>query len=340
VSLLGIHVTNEHTAGEQIYHCRLFTSADPATISTIKSERVPTEAAIDMNSVKPLSVSVVIPTYERGQVLCDTVAMALGQDYPDFEVIVVDQSKDSPDGMKALVESSAGRLQYIKLPTPNLPAARNVGVRAAKGEIIVFIDDDIIIGVDYVASHVRNFLDPAVGAVMGVTLTRDGQSLPLTHFGLKRVFPDGTAQVTWVSGGNSSYRIRAIIEAGMSDERFTGTARCEDADLGVRVGHAGYKILFDPQIRLTHLEVPSGGCGNRAANRESLEEEHCRLVVFFCIKNATILGFGWVASDIWRMYRQYALTRPLLRDWTKFVTRQYLFAKTVGNAIRMCTEPL
>ena len=89
----------------------------------------------------------VIPTYQRGDVLADTISMALRQDYRNFEVIVVDQSPETPPRVRALLKASADRpLRYLRLSTPNLPGARNAGVRAATGEIIVFIDDDVVIG--------------------------------------------------------------------------------------------------------------------------------------------------------------------------------------------------
>src|ERR1700733_2038251 len=101
------------------------------------------------------SVSVIIATYNRGEVLCDTVAMALAQDYPDFEVIVVDQTPEPPAMVREFVKAAGDRLRYVRREIPNLPAARNTGIRIARGEIVVFIDDDVIIGPEYVTAHVR-----------------------------------------------------------------------------------------------------------------------------------------------------------------------------------------
>src|SRR5260221_14539982 len=94
------------------------------------------ESVIDVQSVKYMlkypSVSLVVPTYQRGEILSQTLIMALSQNYPDFEVIVVDQSKDVPESVKCLVNSSNGLLKYIRLSTPNLPSARNLGVATAR----------------------------------------------------------------------------------------------------------------------------------------------------------------------------------------------------------------
>ena len=269
--------------------------------------------------------------------------MALSQDYPNFEVIVVDQSLYVPDAVKRLIQAGGRPLNYIQLSSPNLPAARNVGVRAAKGEIIVFIDDDVVIRPDYVSSHAKHFSDPAVGGVTGFTLSANGArpdlESTLKHYGVKQRFADGTALVSWIVGCNASYRSRSIIEAGMCDERFTGTAWCEDVDLAVRVEHAGYKLLFDPQINLTHLELPSGGCGNRTTvNTDRQQDERSRLFLFFVIKNRKVLGSWKLCRSLWHGYRQYACNRRVITKWSRFLQEQRRFLRNLRLAAAMCGE--
>src|SRR5207244_1748293 len=99
-----------------------------------------------------MRVSVIIPTYNRGAVLCDTIAMSLDQTHSDYEVIVVDQTASVDSKVRAYIDSLGGRIQYCRLSKPNLPAARNAGVRLATGAIVIFIDDDVRIPRDYVAS--------------------------------------------------------------------------------------------------------------------------------------------------------------------------------------------
>jgi GT2 family glycosyltransferase len=294
-------------------------------------------------SLKPLSVSVVIPTYERGDILSETIAMALAQDYPDFEVIVVDQSRELPESVKKLVESAPERLRYLRLTTPNLPGARNAGVRIAKGEVISFIDDDVIIGTDYLTGMARRFHDPTVGAVMGMTLSPDGSEPSrenvLRAHGVKKEFEDGSAQIRWVVGCNSSYRTVAIIEAGMSDERFTGSAWSEDVDLAVRVECAGYRLIFDPKVSLTHLALPSGGCANRGADdRERKEQERCRLFLYFSFKNRAILGLPAVGLNVWKAYRSYTLGHRLIQTRDKLLKRQFRFIRNLAAAAAMCRD--
>jgi glycosyltransferase involved in cell wall biosynthesis len=90
-------------------------------------------------------ISVIIPTYQREAVLCASVDEALRQDYPNFEVLVVDQTQQhEPDTEQHLQHlADVGKVQWYRVDWASLPAARNYGVSKAKGDIILFIDDDV-----------------------------------------------------------------------------------------------------------------------------------------------------------------------------------------------------
>jgi glycosyltransferase involved in cell wall biosynthesis len=270
--------------------------------------------------------------------LAETLELALSQDYADYEVIVVDQSREIPQSVTERVLESQGRARYLRMSPPNLPGARNLGVRAAKGDIVVFIDDDVRIANDYLTQHARYYVDPQVGAVMGLTVPVNGNPAMALKgssslFGIRAKYAGETVSVSWVLGGNTSYRKAAVVAAGMSDERFTENAWSEDADLAVRVRHLGYRLLWDPKIKLIHLEIPQGGCCNRNTEQE---ETRCRLYLFFCLKNRAILGRRMLARNIWQTYRQYAFNTVLLRSWKRAIRGQLLFARCIYAALRMC----
>jgi GT2 family glycosyltransferase len=285
--------------------------------------------------------SLIIPTYNRGDILADTIRMAAAQDYPDYEVIVVDQDSVIPDAVQRAIQDGGPRVRMIRPSRPNLPAARNAGVRAASGEIIVFIDDDVIVGPEFIGAHVRAYEDPRVGGATGLTMyhERDEYIVSeglLSMYGTKQRNTDGTASVRWLVGCNCSFRKCAIVDAGMSDERFTGWA--EDADLSVRVGNLGYTLLFDPRIRLVHLALPTGGCELRAAGEQKVEEL-CRAYLFFCLKNRRIFGLARTIRAIWQTYRRYSLNRSLIQSWRTVCNRQLLFARSVIGALRLIRSP-
>ena len=284
-------------------------------------------------------VSVVIPTYNRGEILCQTMAMALAQDYPDFEVIVVDQTPEPPQAVRAYVEAAGERLRYVHRPVPNLPAARNAGVRMARGEIIVFIDDDVVIGTGYVASHAAKYRNRALGGVTGITLSPgdDDEAAVLRRclgaFWMRTRLADGSFETYSMEGCNCSLRREAIIRAGMFDERFTGSAWGEDTDLGLRVKHLGYLLVLDPRIRLVHLALRTGGCGNRSATEKRVLREHHRFFIYHIMKNRTIFGSARMFAILWRSYRTYALNRQTLRSPLIFATNHWRFLCDLSNAV-------
>ena len=102
------------------------------------------------------SVTVVIPTFEREQVLVDTVRALLACKPNPAEMIVVDQTLhhevQTDEFLQTLCES--GQLRWLRLNRPSIPRAMNIGLRAARSAIVLFVpDDDIQPSGDLVAAH-------------------------------------------------------------------------------------------------------------------------------------------------------------------------------------------
>jgi glycosyltransferase involved in cell wall biosynthesis len=86
-------------------------------------------------------VSVVIPTYNRLDILNDTLESVFSQSFSDFEVIVIDDG--STESLDPLVKQYEDRVTFIRLPHSGLPSiARNCGIRNARGQYIAFLDSD------------------------------------------------------------------------------------------------------------------------------------------------------------------------------------------------------
>jgi GT2 family glycosyltransferase len=208
----------------------------------------------------------------------------------------------------------------------------------ARGEIIVFIDDDVVIGPDYVASHIARYGDPSLGGVTGITLAPgdDDEAAVLRRrlgaFWMRARLDDGCFRTYSMEGCNCSFRREAIIQAGMFDERFTGSAWGEDTDLGLRVQHLGYLLLLDPRIRVVHLALRTGGCGNRNDRDERIPQEHHRLFMYHVIKNRSIFGSARVLSILWRSYRTYALNRETVSSPLMFARYHWRFLCDLSKA--------
>lgn len=89
---------------------------------------------------EPRLVSVIIPSYNRGYIIAETIESVLAQTYGKIEIIVVDDG--STDDTRSVVESYGDKVHYIYQTNAGCPAARNVGLAAARGEFIALLDSD------------------------------------------------------------------------------------------------------------------------------------------------------------------------------------------------------
>jgi len=178
-------------------------------------------------------VSVIIPTYDRRELLEDTVKSVLSQSYDNLECIVVDGG--STDGTRAFLQGvDDERLQTVFRPEPRgLSNARNKGVEEAEGEYIVFVDDD-------------DRLYPGAIAKLVETIRNQPQDVAGVYTGyVRRYRSDKTQEMNVVPGrvetrGNASIRgpsctlLRTSVfdDVGGFDESLSAL---EDDDLWIRV---------------------------------------------------------------------------------------------------------
>jgi len=272
-------------------------------------------------------VSIIIPTYCRERPLRETLKAVLSQ-RAHFEVIVVDQTPVHEPGTEHFLSEVAGEIRHILLTYPNLPAARNAGVREARGEIVLFLDDDIHPGPALAKRHLRHYSDPTVGGVAGrvhVSPTPDPEGYP---------WPDGhdifdrnrPGEYPFVRGCNMSFRRDLVLEAGLFDEHYLGNGVGEEEDLAFAIRRLGYRITFDPEAWVIHLQDPIGGC--RAGEKDIRETPtFYRNKVYFALKNVKGLDFWRVLWDTYwsgawqgqsRLKRQFSFLKGLWHGWQAY----------------------
>ena len=266
------------------------------------------------------SVSLIIPTFNRGALLADCLDTALEQRYPDFEVIIVDQSPTVHEKLESLMSAHGDLLRYHKLPAPNLPAARNEGVRRSRGSIVIFIDDDTLLPARFIQAHVQNYADPSVDAVAGPVLSAEGafrSELPreITDRRLRPICGlwqyDRKIDVVHGPGGNHSFRRAVWSAAGGYDENYDGPGLREESDFFLRVHKAGHRIVYDPAAWLIHVPgVKPGGCwsdfdGIQSAGRFA---NHA----YFVLKNYRPADWPFMAVNHFRgtILRRNMVRRP------------------------------
>jgi glycosyltransferase involved in cell wall biosynthesis len=123
-----------------------------------------------------MRVSVIIPTVNRAKYLKNALISVQNQSFPidEYEIIVVDNnSTDStPQVVEECNRNGKKEVVYVKEPEPGLHNARHAGAKAAKGEILAYVDDDVICDSNWLFELVKPYVDPEVGCVGGKILPK------------------------------------------------------------------------------------------------------------------------------------------------------------------------
>ena len=217
------------------------------------------------------SISVVIPTYQRKQVLINTIDHFLNFHKPAIEILVVDQTPKHQREIEEHLSSldNKGIIRWIKLQRPSIPYAMNVGIYEASCPITLFVDDDIIPAPGLIEAHATAYQESVdIWAVAGQVLQPDegpiSDSLSHKKNGLYahldfRFCSTSRAWVKSVMAGNLSVRRAKAFEIGGFDENFIGVAYRFETEFCRRIWQNGGKVLFEPKASIRHLRVESGG---------------------------------------------------------------------------------
>ena len=216
--------------------------------------------------------SVIVPTYRREQVLCETIQYLLGLSYPHYELLVIDQTSDHEEETQKFIRTCQDRFpesfRWHFVARANLPHARNVGAELARGSYLLYCDDDIIPPADLIELHMGNLQQPGVGAATGGVYVerkkQPPQPKPLVILSNGRIrdywqyeVPKGTTDS--LRGGNMSMARQLAIDVGLFDEGYIGRANGEETDFSLRILRRGYQIAYDPAAAVVHLGHPTGG---------------------------------------------------------------------------------
>jgi len=87
-------------------------------------------------------ISIIVPTYKRPELLARCLSSIQQQSYTEFEVLVVDNARDSQDTRDTVAQMNDERFIYLNELVPGVSAARNCGLQQAQGELVLFVDDD------------------------------------------------------------------------------------------------------------------------------------------------------------------------------------------------------
>ncbi|GAA1799158.1 glycosyltransferase family 2 protein [Agromyces neolithicus] len=211
-------------------------------------------------------LSVCIVTYERPNFLLRCLgSLKTGLD-DQAEVVVVDASStDHSERVRAIRES----VTYIHAPELAgwMTRSRNEALRWVRGDIVSFLDDDVVLRAGWQGGLLKAFDDLTVSAVAGRTCNGvPGEERYERPVG--RLLPNGTLTDGFASlgeesveidhgiGANMSFRRSVLADLGGFRDDYPGTALREDTDVFLRVRAIGGRVVFAPDAAVDHLPAP------------------------------------------------------------------------------------
>ncbi|MEA2176383.1 MAG: hypothetical protein QOD00_3975 [Blastocatellia bacterium] len=201
------------------------------------------------------TLTVVVPVYNGGAQLLRCLDALRASDFSAYEIVVVD---DGSTDDSALLARSRG-VCVLQLGSRSGPAAaRNRGAGHARGEIILFVDADVVVRRDTLSRIVARF--SAQGGVAAIFGSYDDAPLAvgfvsqyknlLHHF----VHQQSSTKAETFWAGCGAIRRKAFEAVGGFDERKYSRPSIEDIELGYRLRRAGQMIILDRELQVTHLK--------------------------------------------------------------------------------------
>jgi GT2 family glycosyltransferase len=193
-------------------------------------------------------VSVVIPTIGRPPLLAECLR-SLERCVPRAaEIVVIDQSADGAVA-EVVDEFTAVGARVLPLPGRNIARGRNVGLREARHDIVLFTDDDCTVPSSWIGTAMRLMTDDSERIVTGKVLAA-GPDVPSIRYDARPHEHTGELRCDALYTGNMAARRAALLEFGGFDERLAQAA--EDNDLCYRWLRAGRRLTYEPELVVEH----------------------------------------------------------------------------------------
>jgi glycosyltransferase involved in cell wall biosynthesis len=197
----------------------------------------------------PPFVSVVVPVFNGEATIETCLRSLLAQDYESFEVIVVDN--ESTDGTAAVLEGFADRATVLREARRGAAAARNRGIREARGDVVAFTDGDCVADPGWLRAVVAPLENEEVGIAGGRVLAarpcnrveKFGEVIHDQEMAICVYKPPYVVSSNWAS------RRSVLQDAGLFDDEFL---RSQDVELAYRIVQLGYRLVYAPEAVVYH----------------------------------------------------------------------------------------
>jgi len=211
-------------------------------------------------------ISIIVPAYNEEKVIEDSVKSLLTQDYPNYEIIIVNDG--STDKTHEVAEKLVGlhpgkhatvRVSLINKENGGKSSALNSGIHFSKANFVLCMDGDSTLSPTTLRIGAKYFADPTVGAVAGKVkvlndykLLTNLQSLEYVEgLNMVRSSQSYLRMVNIIPGPIGIFRKQAIMDAGW----YSSDTYAEDADLTLKIRQAGWQIVYEPKA-VAYTEAP------------------------------------------------------------------------------------
>ncbi|MEM2971630.1 MAG: glycosyltransferase family 2 protein [Candidatus Bathyarchaeia archaeon] len=208
-------------------------------------------------------VSIIIATYNRFNDLKECLSSVFRLKTKPHEVIIVDSN--STDGTRTLKDYFPAK--FVFTSKRNRQYARNLGISTTTGDIVAFLDDDVVVQKEWLNEIVKPYVDKSVGGVGGRVIPYGKSAkfyLKISKCDVGKVYSNGLVignfdvpsqnllEVDSLLGCNMSFRRELLLKLKGFDENYAGTGYRDDTDMCIRIRKLGYKILYNPKALIWH----------------------------------------------------------------------------------------
>ena len=254
-------------------------------------------------------VSIIIPTYNRKPILEKSLLALENQKLPsfikDYEIVVVDDG--STDGTPSWLKKESDKFPHVHLIEQEHggPAqGRNTGVDGSNGDLIIFIDSDLVVTETFISSHARKLNNFWIKNNTQLCFTY-GTVINTANFENPTSEPYKLQDISWAyfATGNVGIHRNLLEKAGLFDPSFR-LYGWEDLELGERLRQIGVKLIKCPEAVGYHWHPPLNL--DQIPDLIRVEKERAKMGLVFFRKHPTlrvrfIIQFTWLHKILWEI---------------------------------------
>jgi hypothetical protein len=208
-----------------------------------------------MNTADQPQVSVVIPAHNAAVHISAALRSVFAQTFSNFEVILVNDGSSDTEILEQILQPYLPRIRYIRQQNRGPSAARNAGIREARGKYVAFLDSDDLWLPHHLAKQMEILQTNVALGLIYANAIQFQRSKPVgiafetvPQFGEPTLDTLLTERCT-VNTSSAVVLRDALLQSGLFDETMN---RCEDFDLWLRLSCAGIRMTYDREIHLCH----------------------------------------------------------------------------------------